>query len=73
MAEKADLVVAMVDATEAKLGLDIVQQVLKRKDLEAQRVMLVLNKLDLVDEKAVTKLWRNKRDSNLVGRMRFHA
>jgi tRNA modification GTPase len=54
VAEKADLVVAMVDATEAKLGLDIVQQVLKRKDLEAQRVMLVLNKLDLVDEKAAT-------------------
>lgn len=57
VAEKADLVVAMVDATEASLGMDIVQQVLKRADLEAQNIMLVLNKVDLMGgENAITTL-----------------
>jgi len=49
VAEKADLVVAMVDATEASLGMEIVKQVLMGKKLESQNVILALNKLDLMN------------------------
>jgi len=49
-AEEADLVVAMVDATEAVLGIEIVQEVLKGKALKSQNLLLVLNKLDLLKE-----------------------
>ncbi len=52
VAEKADLVVAMVDAMDASLGMEIVQQVLKKRTLESQNVLLVLNKLDLMKETA---------------------
>jgi tRNA modification GTPase len=51
VAEQADLVVAMVDATEASRGIDIVQGVLEEKEklLKSEHILLVLNKLDLVD------------------------
>lgn len=52
VAEKADLVVAMVDATEMESGLDAVQQVLQRGALDTENVLLVLNKLDLNTEAA---------------------
>jgi tRNA modification GTPase len=54
--EEADLVVAMVDATEASHGLDIVQSVLEECSnsgaavLEPRQRMLVLNKMDLIPE-----------------------
>jgi tRNA modification GTPase len=48
VAEKADLVVAMVDATDASAGLETVAQFLKgRSGFESDNMMLVLNKLDL--------------------------
>jgi tRNA modification GTPase len=48
VAEKADLVVAMVDATDASAGLETVAQFLKgRSGFESANMMLVLNKLDL--------------------------
>lgn len=50
VAVAADLVVAMVDATEVSIGLDAVQKVLQGSDLEGDKTLLVLNKLDLEDK-----------------------
>ena len=51
VAEQADLVVAMVDATESSIGVGIVKEVLKEKEIESEHIMLVLNKLDLMSTK----------------------
>ena len=50
--EKADLVVAMVDATEVSKGMEVVQDVLKNQDQIWQpgHAVLVLNKLDLIED-----------------------
>jgi tRNA modification GTPase len=48
VAKQADLIVAMVDGTEASKGMDIVNSVLDANGLKAEHVMLVLNKLDLL-------------------------
>jgi tRNA modification GTPase len=55
VAKQADLVVAMVDATEASKGMDIVNAVLNENDLNAEHVMLVLNKLDLLNNTELPK------------------
>jgi tRNA modification GTPase len=55
VAKQADLVVAMVDATEASKGMDIVQSVLDENELKAEHVMLVLNKLDLLHSTELPK------------------
>jgi len=48
VAEKADLVVALVDATDASVGLETVAQFLQgNSGFESDKMMLVLNKLDL--------------------------
>lgn len=48
VAEKADLVVALVDSTDASAGLKTVAQFLQGKSgFESDKMMLVLNKLDL--------------------------
>lgn len=52
VAEKADLVVAMLDATEIGSGLETVQQVLESGAMNTENVLLVLNKLDLTTETA---------------------
>jgi tRNA modification GTPase len=60
VAEQADLVVAMVDATETSTGMDIIQEVLEvleensKEKLRSEHIMLVLNKLDLVTANANT-------------------
>jgi tRNA modification GTPase len=55
VAEKADLMVALVDATESSRGIEIVQQVLDEKQLDSKHVMLVLNKLDLLNSTNVVE------------------
>ena len=51
VANKADLVVALVDATEASKGVKIIEQVLSETNrLDSKHIMLVLNKLDLIDK-----------------------
>ena len=61
VAERADLVVAMVDATEASKGMKIVEDVLKQQrqsqeeqTLRSSNVLLVLNKLDLINSTAAS-------------------
>lgn len=49
-AAQADLVVAMVDATESTMGMEIVNEVLTGNDLKSDKILLVLNKLDLMQE-----------------------
>jgi tRNA modification GTPase len=58
VAEQADLVVAMVDATDALAGLDTVEQFLiGRNNVESDNnMMLVLNKLDLKGEEQTLDL-----------------
>ena len=53
VAEQADLIVAMVDATETDRGLDSVKSVLNEKEFGT--CMLVVNKQDLVDAKLPSK------------------
>lgn len=55
VAKQADLVVAMVDGTEASKGMDIVNSVLNENELKAEHVMLVLNKLDLLNNTDLPK------------------
>lgn len=48
-ADRANLVVAVVDATQVSVGLETVQQVLRDLDLQSKRVLVVVNKLDLIN------------------------
>ena len=77
VAEQADLVVAMVDATEASKGIDIVQEVLKEKDEESEHglhhlvksehILLVCNKSDLMNTTATKKMTETSfKEKNII-------
>jgi tRNA modification GTPase len=66
--EEADLVVAMVDATDVSHGIDIVQSVLKecrsgdddKPAVDSDQLLLVVNKQDLKDDTSESDLSGNK-------------
>ena len=53
VAHQADLIVAMVDATDVSRGMETVQSVLNdRNEFESKQFLLVFNKLDLLNNKS---------------------
>jgi tRNA modification GTPase len=71
--EEADLVVAMVDATEVSNGLNIVESVLNKcggspdgkTTIESDQLLLVVNKQDLLEQSATTS--QNLLNQNSAG------
>ena len=51
-AEKADMIVTMVDISDATHGIDILKEILDIPGVDPSNVILVLNKADLVDSEA---------------------
>jgi tRNA modification GTPase len=56
-ATDADFVIVMVDATNAQSGLDSISEVLTSQAWEAKRLLLVRNKVDLINGEGGTYKW----------------
>lgn len=77
-AKQADMVLAMVDATQAETGMEILQAVLdnytdtttlEEERIDPSQVMLILNKSDLKDETTTTTITQhvNSKFANSIG------